>query len=1782
MPGVVPLFRAPDLVLSSLVRPALTWLSSHRTSVSAFFGFGYLLFSLACSIWYVALLDPSLANSLFWASYNASDYQIFLTDLVNLNLQTTRQGSVKMLDATLQYSGQAVQSTFQANYARRVLYSEMLTLSLAIRTIRATSTSHAVSFYAQYCWVDFDKRWELAHTATRATRCLALYQGNAANYMETLVRNTDWTGFLAANSHTWPIAMELALAATREGFQWLADRPSACQQLSVDDEVSFLGTKNVTRYQIQWQNEYQMTLTESIAIVNALGARLDTPLKTMTHAWGPWTSSNLFWNFRNDLVTFASLNMSLVRSASNFYETQGVTVAMLYGLDDLNGNFAQQIGVLYNQIGPFGSVDSFFVVPPSSHGQLYATFMATLDSMLNENATALQTFRKMDGISLTPFPPAFSGPDMAYYGGNLLCLFNPPTPYPQTMIAFDDSCTQQLPFTILASNIALLFALFASGATNAISICSLQGANNDCLQSLHQVQQMLVQFALNNVTPLRALKTQAAIDTPSIQWTQYAQDATGNWLLLQQPLLDSDTNWSFYGWLAIFDWMEGTREVIRLEGDASTIVVISEVCPVFSLPTGTTSQQSGPRMFFSLVVYTSIMCICISLVLAIYAILARFQIAGENLFAFNRVAGVIWVGRPLLVLRGLTAILVLSTSQTQLVSELGYTKFISSPRSVWETMIIAGETTWLTYCANDAFIIFNTGLTKVAAPVASFFTWTTILILETKSPIKLVAVLDRGCDTGTSDFEVLYCQSGQVIVGEWNRIVVLLLINWAWITFSYILAVASKRRGRLITKAPLIIHGTAAAFLYIQELEDDDLWQLDHAACVLSGLLPFWSRGGKYLFDVKLWIVLENRRLSKCPENDEGVTSMRRPKFSSPKLCRVNGWTLTDETCPPESIIIVQHRTLWKRMTLICSFMYILASSAASISYIVVSKVNFANDFFWATFNQTGHHVAIADWFNQQLALNRKMSNVRLDEPRWGTLDTNYTDSNLEIQASPWYGVTLAFGQLSALQFTIQGLRHTDGCLIPWIFTQYCWVDFGRNWQMANSIRRQSRCLADMSNGALYLESVLRNMDWEAFNTCWGQSFDIGFRNELQSSLIGQSWLSTVQGNTNSVDDEIKFWQNSGIMSFVVQWQNFKMPGLINTYKIENALGVQYPMTLSHSNGSFTLGTQTSFKMYWTFASDLWAISQNSTFLGGKSLIQSSSSFAFVNQSLFNILVQNMTLNLPLYEAFQLVQSQIGPFGSIDMRNILCPASVKQVVATGIDLFQTITTQNADAATEYMKISRLILLSHFAFPTLWLDDSQWLSFGGSILCQDFGGGTLAQGPLQYTSRFVQCDQAVSTAMKPSKFVVLIAAAVAGVNSTNLGSICVHDTKPTVCLRTYLSQSMQFIETFDPLNDVANLRQMGAMAANDVRRLKISLFQYVKPNATAPLQMLSSVFFDPSDPTFDFWSWLHVIEWATGLREAVSFQGDVGSLNVISEWTLPITQQIQRGELPTTFSTYALGGVFYITGNMLVITILIAMAILLSRGRIEGTNVFELNRVAGIVWVGRAMLFLRGITALCLLSTATLELQLQTNVSNFHVSVSPWYKTILGAGETGWIVYILHDILMVWTREYTLWYATASSILAWSIVAILTLVQPVIHHVTIDPHCQIDQMDFQVVCQSGVVFIGQLNRLYWVLAIIGVCIVVSYIYVRVAKLRVQEDENKSLLLSSGAKYLFDRTEWIHGGVYFIDPASAILNGLLTFHWRDRIHVIDIKLWRGFSIDADEGLPSRLQYSLPLRE
>ncbi|KAF0713997.1 hypothetical protein As57867_004097, partial [Aphanomyces stellatus] len=1112
-----------------------------RERLTALAGVSYLVLTLSGSVYFVVLAQPSLTNNLYWAHYNTTGTESCLIDIANVKLSTTGHGNLNLLaqDATMRknYANAAQsQPTFEPGYARRVLFTELNTVHQAILNIR--SSPNQWWFDAQYCWVDFNQTWDVAHTAARSLRCRQRYQDNGASYIEGLLRNVDWHGFLGICGEWWNEAVAAELLRTPAGVQWLADRPQSSLQFDADAEVAYWQTWNLTRYDLQWQNKYLIAITESLLVENVLANHATMPLKSTSPAGGPWTSAMLFWNFQNDLWLPYCSNLSLVRGAPNHFDTAGLPAASLYGIEDANGAFTDQTGVFYDKLGPFGSVDALYVPVPVSLLTLYTTFKTSLYQVLTSKLSFRMTFDAVSGFDFTPMPPAFIvDPGVVYVGGNPLCLHNGPTPYPQSQFSFEDACASQSHFTLFASSHALIFALLAADAIQIECVCAFQRSIG-CVQALIETQALQSDFDSQR-SLIRALIKQATSDAPPIELFQYAQNTTDNsWLMLHQPLLTSDVNWSFFGWLALFDWIQGTREVIRFEGDVTTLVLISEASAPVVLATGNDNQSNSTILYYMLL-YTTIASAFVGIGGVFYTFVHGCQISGRNLFLFNRVAGSVWIGRPLLLVRALVASIVLGTCQDQLMllPDGGYSKFTAAPRSIWSSMVVAGEATWVSYVIGDVLLVsMHASSAKVIAPMASTLAWLAIVILDYAFPVTLTAQLNRKC-TADNTYQYLHCQSGSIRVGSWPRIAIVFLLQIGSLVVAIFVVCLLQRRlqgGKCQTRPSLVLHGAANAFLYrrLDDNKHNNVWQLDDATLLLCGLISFTWRHHMYTFDIKRWVFLDAKHNIQMHQQSALL-------FENPHLANAT------QVVPVDVAVGSTTERHPRRRVVIFGLIYVLLSTVGSVSYIVLSTVNFANDFYWVTFNMTGHHVAIANWFNENVMLSRTLFAFRLDDLRCSSMQLEFSDMTQQVRSSPWLAPRLQFEDLTGVLPAIQGLRQSNPCLGPWIMTQYCWVDFGRQWPMANSQARQTRCASSVTNGAIYLEALLRNLDWNVWTSCWGSSFDIAFGTTLRSTSAGQAWLRMTETNylTTSIADEVSYWSHANIQHYTVQWQNYKSTG---------------------------------------------------------------------------------------------------------------------------------------------------------------------------------------------------------------------------------------------------------------------------------------------------------------------------------------------------------------------------------------------------------------------------------------------------------------------------------------------------------------------------------------------------------------------------------------------------------------------------------------------------------------
>ncbi|EQC25601.1 hypothetical protein SDRG_16532 [Saprolegnia diclina VS20] len=799
-------------------------------------------------------------------------------------------------------------------------------------------------------------------------------------------------------------------------------------------------------------------------------------------------------------------------------------------------------------------------------------------------------------------------------------------------------------------------------------------------------------------------------------------------------------------------------------------------------------------------------------------------------------------------MRGISAILILSTAQPKLVTQFGYSRLVDEARSFWATGLLAGEATWLSYSLHEYLVIaLPKPFTRLYGPWTNALAWLTILVVSLVSPVGIAMNLSRTCVGNDMDYGLL-CTAGAISIGSLNRLVLLCSLQVGIVVASIGLGCGVRRLcgaekddddEEEEEQESLLVSGLAEAFITADPRCDAGR-VYDPVTCVLCGLLPLSYNGHRYIFDLKLWSLLP----------DTISTHVARAAPEASLVATQSHITSTAFSVPSMDLIRVASGRRRLR-TLLAAFglLYMSASITGSVLYFEVCKVNLDNDLYWATFNVTGAHTFFANWLNEQLILRATAQNIVLNDPSINLLGS-YATPTAFVSTVNNYGAWLQHNELSAIEASIAGLRVSDACNAPWIFTPYCYLDWKKRWSMAYSNQRQLRCQKMEENAAVYLESVLRNIDYATFAYCWGSAFETAFGADLRQSSDGQAWLHSMATERLPLQDEIALWRQQNLSNFQVQWQNYKRIGAINSYSIVNAFGVSYPMQLMSLNGSYRWSSQTTYKMYWSLANDLTAIASNTSGISGLSLLRTSPRFAFANTSLQAVLARNATLMSPLASALALVATTVGPFGVTDMVYVSVPAAVSSLVRDILQMARLSMGKSILAQAAYNQISPLG--TSYPIPKKWLTPN-YASYGGSPLCQEFvSGKVVSAGLTSVLSYDLPClpTSPIQSKVIPTRQHYIVSAILSGLTASppsDYGTICSFDPAYLALCLVYLNQTMYFLQTYMP-NTNASFGSVAASTNALVHNLNIELMIFAKVNASAPLGLLHTNILDPSEAT----------------------------------------------------------------------------------------------------------------------------------------------------------------------------------------------------------------------------------------------------------------------------------------------------------------------------------------------
>ncbi|EQC31453.1 hypothetical protein SDRG_11052 [Saprolegnia diclina VS20] len=1702
--------------------------SKTKTVLAAF---AYLLLTVCLSVWYVALVTPAMSNDYWWPGFSVGGVQTFLGDYFNTRviLSTNASSQLPLAHLRVPKAYTSPPTFIGMSRARpRSLVLAPLPLPVVITALRANDLGSNIRLFTQYCYVDLHRAFPMALNARRQAKCDAQYTDNAAVYLEALLRNTD-ANDLNASPYMLPMNATIfePLAALPGGTEVLTRIFHSEEDVTVEDEAALWRRFGLSTWQSQVTNYYEQGLVQTISIQNALGMAQRVTVYTVPSQFrglALWSTVYAYAGFWNDLWTGDRLHFTLLLGVDAV--SDAIKADWEYNMDSV-ATLTPVLRVVHLALGPLASMDVFVLPKPRALLAHLAAYEARLDGIKD---SAL--FRALaETTTVYPVPASWTESSLIYYSGSPMCFSAPAYALPQEPMGFYDTCDGTAPLSVVLESRSVLFALSLLPTISSAAVAALCGSPSTCARVLRPAFAAAAQLP----TTGDASAALEALKATNVSVYQFAANGSDP-ILLQQALAEASP-WGVFGLVMLYEWLYGHREVYVVSGDVGAITTITQRYAMAQLEANALElpHQACVYMWF-LTLYASAVVASVNVLVLTFGWTQRAQVAPFDLLHANRLTGCVWVGRPFLLVRGLTALALLSTSSVRFVNDGSLpgneSGFQDAPRSLLNTMIIASEATWMTYVVVDFGLplLRTTGRVRSYGPLSAFFAWLCMVCLETTAPYEASIVVAPDCTQNRLGLQVT-CALGSVAIGSLPRLLALLGINVGCIPLAMAvqrLCTGSTSRGQREWRPHVLVPAAAEVFL---SKVHSEFWHDDVVTSVLSGLVPF-GRGAR--LDLKLWCVL---------------------RFDS--LCTTRGPILPFASSLP--VPLLSMRRFYVRA--LGGFAYVVFSIVGSYTYIYVSSTAMANDFWWATFNATGHQTYLTNWFNRQLQFTGALDAVELAAPKFSDNAHNYNATSPLASAPLVVYASSLQNQVNSLAAVIAGLRNMNPCLIAYISTSYCYVDFNQTYELGATAARQEACKQHVENGAVYLESALRNiLDWTQWQRCFGVSLETGVFSYLASTSRGRAWLREVRADDKlSLASEEAYWRRMGITAFVTEWQNYKTLGVIETIAIENALGMQYPLTLKRSNGSLHTSVQSSFKMHWTLANDLYSISSNASHDVGSSLIRQSPRFLYRNTTPEALLIANGTLPAPMDPGFSLLRSLLGPFGTITMQRVAPPRELLTWYKASTEALVEHFVSDIATATAYSEIAAGLQGS--PVPLAWVGAEY---VGGDVTCPTLPSPATFN-LLEFFTAAGACTLGVSNSVVASSSMVVLALLAADFPTPT--AICAAETVSAASCPDNYAARLSFVRAAVPETLVAAVQLPAARLKTQLAN-RVQLVQFLRDSSTNQTVLLQESLL--ASASFAFHSWLFLFEWVDAVREVVSFVGDTGeSLTIISGRNTISTQPVNSMEVPVNVSYYCRRLLLFITFILGAVAMLVVVYVLGARGAIEGLNMFSINRVAGLVWIGRPLLLLRGTTAICLLSTATLDLNQVAGFYAFAPSTPAWYTTIMASGEITWLVFILNDAFSLLTKQHTARYGMKASLVVWAGLAIGTFCLPVRPLVTLARSCDVSAVDFQVECRSGVVAIGRMRRFAGIVGGTTATVGVLYVLERYLRPRASISEAHSHLLYATAKYHYATDGWIVDGVYYIDRASAVLTGLLSFEWQRTMYILDIKTWRQYAIDVSDG-------------
>ncbi|OQS03117.1 hypothetical protein THRCLA_04573 [Thraustotheca clavata] len=560
----------------------------------------------------------------------------------------------------------------------------------------------------------------------------------------------------------------------------------------------------------------------------------------------------------------------------------------------------------------------------------------------------------------------------------------------------------------------------------------------------------------------------------------------------------------------------------------------------------------------------------------------------------------------------------------------------------------------------------------------------------------------------------------------------------------------------------------------------------------------------------------------------------------------------------------------------------------------------------------------------------------------------------------------------------------------------------------------------------------------------------------------------------------------------------------------------------------------------------------------------------------------------PLNNGFVIFEETVGPFGAVDSYYVNCPASLLQYYSMAMGLLTSLNLNNLLAQTTFFDLStklEMIEISHSESHKQFVQ-----TVGGNILC----GSNAPPRPTLFGfysgfSMTNMCQGVFTESINPSVMHQVLAylAMLSSIDNQLLESICRLEISYSPYCSGQQNDTVAYIENFvQPIltNDVITKI---SLALQEIEQLNVSRIQYLSYNAWAQTKLFHIKILDSNDRALQFHGWCLIFEWVVGDREVVSFAGDNGDITVMSAAAHSFSMDTDPNAIPRSFSYVSQYSVQYVTVTLIGVSCWVVLWTIYHNGYMESKNLFCVNRIVGMSWIGRPLIFFRSLTAIWLLNTSPLTLAVVGHITHTKSPPLAWYTALLATSELTWLVYVLNDIGSCLTQQYTPKYGFESANLTWFFAFIWTMFYPQQYSASIQRTCSSIDMDFELICESGVVAIGSANRIGISLAIVLICVVVSYIYERRKAPCLPPRFSPPLILNAQSYYMLTLDDWHYKGMHYIDKTSAIMAGILCFDLNNRWYVLDIKTWhvvaaskKPLGYDMTEQDRRRLEQALPL--